>query len=613
MYVVTFYSYKGGVGRTMALVNTSIALARAGRRVLVVDFDLEAPGLPSYSAFQNAPCGAGIVDYVTAYRLTGAAPKASEYIYPCDVEDSKIWLMPAGHHTQAGYTEALNSIDWQDLYDHQDGYLMFEDLKQQWAQFEGQGFDYVLIDSRTGHTDVGGICTRQLPDAVVIMFVPNEQNIAGLVPIVNGIKAEKHRRKQIALEFCPSNVPDLDDEKEILSRLLADAKEKLGYKREPAAILHHYASLDILTQSAFVQSRPNSKLAKEYEKLRASIIALNFDDPEGALVTLERLPDEYERARSKSRGGVRAEIRAKAIDIRARHPKSGEIAFNAARVFGQIGEPGEQIEALTAAIDLDYELNRSRLSRSFIYSSLDRRPDALADLYAIIDSPTATLFEIAPALQFLQEIGPDWGDAVRRAFDRPDDAAPTLIRLATLALSHRDGLPAVADRLEKLADAPAIKSEHRKSAKNNAVLAMIGSGQYSRAKACIDRMVGDVEIADRDLIDLFNYLVADWGEQGVPAPDLLGMVIEKFRGEPGNGSNFHQCFALALALAGDEEGVRRELGAAHASLQLGEFEFSCWRYLYVDADAMDADFQAMRLAIESDEPFLPAFFANLVA
>lgn len=43
--IVTFYSYKGGTGRTMALANTAWILAANGNRVLAVDWDLEAPGL----------------------------------------------------------------------------------------------------------------------------------------------------------------------------------------------------------------------------------------------------------------------------------------------------------------------------------------------------------------------------------------------------------------------------------------------------------------------------------------------------------------------------------------------------------------------------------------
>ena len=43
-YIFTFYSFKGGVGRSMALMNVAYTLAGQGRHVLVVDMDLEAPG-----------------------------------------------------------------------------------------------------------------------------------------------------------------------------------------------------------------------------------------------------------------------------------------------------------------------------------------------------------------------------------------------------------------------------------------------------------------------------------------------------------------------------------------------------------------------------------------
>ena len=46
--VVTFYSYKGGVGRTLALANIGVLLAKWGYRVLAVDWDLEGPGLHLY-------------------------------------------------------------------------------------------------------------------------------------------------------------------------------------------------------------------------------------------------------------------------------------------------------------------------------------------------------------------------------------------------------------------------------------------------------------------------------------------------------------------------------------------------------------------------------------
>ena len=44
-YIFTFYSFKGGVGRSLAVMNVAYTLAGRGRHVLVVDMDLEAPGL----------------------------------------------------------------------------------------------------------------------------------------------------------------------------------------------------------------------------------------------------------------------------------------------------------------------------------------------------------------------------------------------------------------------------------------------------------------------------------------------------------------------------------------------------------------------------------------
>src|ERR1041385_6575180 len=46
--ILTFYSYKGGVGRSMGLANVATLLAKWKRKVLVVDWDLEAPGIESY-------------------------------------------------------------------------------------------------------------------------------------------------------------------------------------------------------------------------------------------------------------------------------------------------------------------------------------------------------------------------------------------------------------------------------------------------------------------------------------------------------------------------------------------------------------------------------------
>lgn len=47
-----------------------------------------------------------------------------------------------------------------------------------------QEYDFVLVDSRTGITDIGGICTVQLPDILVFMFTANHQSLDGAMDVV---------------------------------------------------------------------------------------------------------------------------------------------------------------------------------------------------------------------------------------------------------------------------------------------------------------------------------------------------------------------------------------------------------------------------------------------
>ena len=59
---VTFYSFKGGVGRTTALTHVASILAMRGLKVVAVDLDLEAPGLSTAFNLKPQP-KYGIVDY----------------------------------------------------------------------------------------------------------------------------------------------------------------------------------------------------------------------------------------------------------------------------------------------------------------------------------------------------------------------------------------------------------------------------------------------------------------------------------------------------------------------------------------------------------------------
>ena len=249
-------------------------------------------------------------------------------------------MLPAGTR-DVGYSTLLHSIDWNVLYTRFHGYELFEDLKQQWAQ---QGFDYVLIDSRTGYTDVGGICTRHLPDAVVLMFFPNDQNLLGLETIAKEIRGEASGQdaRNIVLHFCASNVPDLDDEDYILERKMKDATQLLKLKGSPV-IIHHYNSLALLEQSIFVQDRPKSKLATEYRELVKTIISDNLKDREGALLKLKSL---LQREAIIGRDANDQEITSTLARVREFHPNDGEVNLAVAEMYYRLGDFEDELEVL---------------------------------------------------------------------------------------------------------------------------------------------------------------------------------------------------------------------------------------------------------------------------
>jgi Mrp family chromosome partitioning ATPase/tetratricopeptide (TPR) repeat protein len=609
MYVTAFYSYKGGVGRTMALVNVAYMLAKLGKRVLVVDFDLEAPGLPSFEQFRTAEGKPGIVDYVCAYRDTDIAPDAADYIVECAVDgETTIWLMPAGRHTQTGYGEKLNSIDWQDLYDHHAGFLMFEDLRYQWSQHSAK-FDYVLVDSRTGHTDVGGICTRQLPDAVVVMFLPNEQNIEGLKPIVEGIReASAGVRGKIELHFCPSNVPDLDDEDEILGRQLRHAAEELEYERS-ASMLEHYNSLDLLTQPLFAQSRPNSKLTRQYAKLMNAVIEQNYNDLLGAELNLSRMPNRYERARSNGDQAELQKIEEVATKIASRHPENGHIGWLLSILYNRMGALEEESEALTLAIEQHHkERNRAILRRAKVLASLDKRSAAADDIKSLLNSGTANVFDIFSSIDLLRALDPDhWITPIQNAIDQLQDGLSAAPGLLQSLMSDRARLPLAVRVAKKVLESGAAASHDRNVVRNHLLLSLIGLGQFKEALDELKRTEGEPSVMTRT-VALFNYAMAEWGITGEPPHDIFEMVLSMMEKRPVQATaNLYQCRALAEIVLSRFKEAAESLEKARSRARTGVLIFSCWRYLEVTGAEMLADLTAMSEAM-SEPNFAPPFF-----
>lgn len=611
MFVTTFYSYKGGVGRTMALANVAALLSEMGRRVLVVDFDLEAPGVPSYDPFADARGKPGLVDYIHHYLETNEAPSVADYITRCTVaDDSWVWVMPAGDNTCSEYSERFATIDWGHLYEERQGFLLIEDLKNQWAQFEGVGFDYVLVDSRTGNTDISGICTRQLPDLVVLLFVPTRQNIVGLRPIVELIRTEPERGgKEIDIVFCPSNLPDVHDEDDILGRALSAAREELGYgepaKLEPPEVMiGHWANMALLDLPVIALSREKSKLAQQYRELTRAVIAENRDDRDGAKVALERMPRIFAAAREEKSGQVSEQIQERARLIMRRHGDDPELALLAAEVFSGAQAYEEEERFLSVAIAKDSSKARSRLLRAVARINLNNKEGALEDLVAVFLSQDGTTFDFMPAARLLRSVTDEPETVAQRVFDDSSAKARAKIDLAPYLMTQRERLDHVADRLKAELVAQDMSDDFEKDIINTASIALIGARRYEEAIDLVSRVLVE---EPEDLASRFNHLIATWGATGRVDENNRAFLLQKLRRKKKTDANGHQCAALICGLANEGEVASLQLREAWDRSHFGFFLFSCWTFLYRNSEDFQSDLSEMENALASGSEFKPPF------
>jgi hypothetical protein len=209
--IVPFYSFKGGVGRSMALANVARWFQMSGLNVRVIDWDLEAPGIDTFffddpQALEQVRGKIGLIDILRDYaarhedltlppedndRLAALTKQLSAETLPfVDApwpspsgaaplkKPGKLQFLGAGRRAGANfaaYAEAVQSFDWSELYAEKDGLNFFMWLREQLLKEA----DVVLIDSRTGVTEMGGIATRLLADVVVSLIAPNKQNLEG--------------------------------------------------------------------------------------------------------------------------------------------------------------------------------------------------------------------------------------------------------------------------------------------------------------------------------------------------------------------------------------------------------------------------------------------------
>jgi MinD-like ATPase involved in chromosome partitioning or flagellar assembly len=247
METVAFYSYKGGVGRTLLVANTAQFLAMAGRRVVALDLDLEAPGLhqklASPAVLSRAASGElpGAVDVLL--DTLGGEPRNSLRQLAIEIElpagtSGSLLLIPAGSAPSHSYWTALEQLNASLRSHPRDGGLPEAVLEIQARIAEEFAPDLLLIDSRTGITELGGLATSILADRVVCLTTTAPESVEGTRVVAEALRSAPRlsSQKPLRIDFLITRVTSGSRHSPNVARVIQDLGGSVAVLPHDAAI-----------------------------------------------------------------------------------------------------------------------------------------------------------------------------------------------------------------------------------------------------------------------------------------------------------------------------------------------------------------------------------------
>ncbi|NQT34413.1 tetratricopeptide repeat protein [bacterium] len=207
MITVAWYSYKGGVGRSMCLANVCSILAREGYKVVVLDLDIDAPGLDTVPPFKiKTDTSRGIVGFLSdLIQKKCKLDDIEQYGRILDKQKfGDVFYLRAGPSRISDYLDRLSVIREEGIFkpSSKEGPYYLDQIRQYFA--DEYKAHYLLIDSRTGFSETGAASTLLLADIVVLVTALNENNLAALNPIMDLIINARPEKEEFAKRIIPA-------------------------------------------------------------------------------------------------------------------------------------------------------------------------------------------------------------------------------------------------------------------------------------------------------------------------------------------------------------------------------------------------------------------------
>jgi CobQ/CobB/MinD/ParA nucleotide binding domain len=155
-----FFGLKGGVGRSTALAILAYELARSGKRVLLIDLDLESPGLSGLLLPSDRVARFGVVDWLVEDAVGQGADVCEQIVSASPLSENlryEIRVVSAAGNNDLFYLDKLSRA-YGDVSKQHEVRRFSERVRDLVEILEGREKpDVVLIDSRAGLHDLAAL------------------------------------------------------------------------------------------------------------------------------------------------------------------------------------------------------------------------------------------------------------------------------------------------------------------------------------------------------------------------------------------------------------------------------------------------------------------------
>jgi septum site-determining protein MinD len=247
--IISVHSFRGGTGKSNTTANVATILASQGKRVGVIDTDIQSPGIHVLFGFNEDDMQYSLNDYLwgkcdiaqTAYDLThslNTSLSGQIYLIPSSIKAGEIARV-----VREGYDVGLLNDGFHDLVEQLD-------------------LDVLMIDTHPGLNEET-LLSIAVSDALAIVMRPDQQDFQG-----TGVTVEVARKLDVPrMVLVLNKVPSIFKEAEVKLRV------EQTYNVPVAAIFPHSDEMMILaSEGIFVLRYPDHIISQRFRELADALM-----------------------------------------------------------------------------------------------------------------------------------------------------------------------------------------------------------------------------------------------------------------------------------------------------------------------------------------------------